>query len=719
MKIRLALVSCLLAVGVGAETAIKLPPPKPSAPDLIDGELIESCWKDAYRVPSLTLLGGGTPAEAVSVRLLADDSNLYVGFECYFSDYAAKAAEAANPPASFFMGDTAEVFLDLGASGIASQIAAGPSGRVVRSNLLGEEATAAVKLRQDHWTAEFRIPFSAVPVGDGARPGKLRLNVARGNTVRKEWSTWAPLQNSFHEPANFQEISGFQIDLDSLRKQQKARFGNRCGLEVPRWIFDVQPELQCVYSINDCATLEGCRLLAKLTGADGRTAAEREVKPVFFSNEISLPLANLSDGKYRLSVSLLDASGKTVDVRDQAIWKIPPKTSRQRDVYTIKNQCMYRNGEFFFPIFIWTWSKYVKQSDYNRDAQWYLDAQDAISRDIREHGFTTVLSATGQDFTDEDPADLEASGGISPWEAGVVRQCKKWGVKFEEKLRRLEKAGLNMIVISPYSASRKLSERNIDLLVRQMVRYRDYDNIMAWNIADETDGDVKGNLVRRMVAEAVDPSRPTFLTVINAMAENNRASSVLASDPYPIPNGPVTIVASWVDRLLAATANDPRQTQWIWLQHFGEEGVWTRPPTAAEIEVMTTLALNHGVKGIGYFTYTEEPRRKLGKRQDPEAWDYMRVRNARTTELAPMYCLGKRLELVRRGDLDVAVIEYEKSIFVSAVNVRNAPVKNAPVTKLVSGTGKVLYEERTVKTGAKGLTDDFGAYQSHIYRFEK
>lgn len=40
------------------------------------------------------------------------------------------------------------------------------------------------------------------------------------------------------------------------------------------------------------------------------------------------------------------------------------------------------------------------------------------------------------------------------------------------------------------------------------------------------------------------------------------------------------------------------KTQWFAPQAFGNETFWTRYPTAAELQVMTLLAVNHGAKGI-------------------------------------------------------------------------------------------------------------------------
>ena len=723
MKSLLLLLGCLLAAGVGAETCSI---PELSAPNpLIDGDLTESCWQRAAKTGEFRNLQGGPVAEKTRALVFCDRENLYVGFTCDFPDNAAKEKEVAEAGKNVFLTDGIEVFLDPGSTGKYSQIAVNLAGNSHLLRIRGP-IRYGVQLRKGKWTAELKIPFRSLELPDAEFHKDWKLNFARGNPAIKEWTTWAPLRDSFHDPDRFYTVAGIDADLTKLREEQRKAEAKICELVMPRLIFDVQKEIDLVLNLNFQKSLKNFRLAAVIRGGKEEVVAEKEIRPVFFKNAFSLPVGTLPDGKYHIAVALYDADGKKVLETEKPFWKIPPKTSKQKDVFTIENQCMYRNGEFFFPIIIPEWplnlrcsskDQSVLENEVKKGAEWYYRTQDERSRDIKEHGFNTVSTLSGGAlFLDQNPKDLEKY--VNAWESPTVAMAKRMGITFEEQMRRLAGHGLYLIITSPY-ISREISEKNIDLFVRQMLKYRDMDNIMAWASADETDGQPEWNRLRKSLYRSLDPDRPVWLNVIAAVTPNRDAADILSTDPYPIPDGVITTVSGNVDRLIAETKGNPHQTQWLWLQNFGDEGWWTRPPNPAELQVMTTLALNHGVKGLAYFTYVEPERRALGKRQNPAGWEALKTINARTTELAPVYCLGKRISLGRQGTLDVAVIEYDGKLYVSAANTGKdaVPVARISVPGKKSPAGEVLYENRGIEMKSGVIADRFKGYEVHIYRF--
>lgn len=160
----------------------------------------------------------------------------------------------------------------------------------------------------------------------------------------------------------------------------------------------------------------------------------------------------------------------------------------------------------------------------------------------------------------------------------------------------------------------------------------------------------------------------TWLTVINAVSANKDAADILATDPYPIPNGSVNAVAVHADRLKKNTEGRPLVASWLWLQNFGGELSWTRPPTPEEVQAMAMLALNHGVSGIGYFNWIP-PKHRDGVRQNPKSWSMLKDFNAYLQKWAEPMLTGKRNFVGRHGDEDVLEFEFGGKKYRSSVNI--------------------------------------------------
>ena len=116
-------------------------------------------------------------------------------------------------------------------------------------------------------------------------------------------------------------------------------------------------------------------------------------KPVFLSNEFKIPISILPDGRYKVKISLLDPKGKVLETGRGRFWKIPPKISKPKDIYTIKKQNIFKNGEFFFPII--GCSKLIGWKELrNRrfDKGRFTKAYRKRLQDLRKMGFNSVYT---------------------------------------------------------------------------------------------------------------------------------------------------------------------------------------------------------------------------------------------------------------------------------------------------------------------------------------
>ena len=141
------------------------------------------------------------------------------------------------------------------------------------------------------------------------------------------------------------------------------------------------------------------------------------------------------------------------------------------------------------------------------------------------------------------------------------------------------------------------------------------DALWGWYLFDEPDLHKKPPEFIRTHYRALrqaDPTRPIYLTVLSPRryADFIESCDVFAPNPYPIVHVDATKnQLRWV--AMAADAARKRakgQVIWLIIQAFWAEPWWQRNPTPAELRAMVYLALNHGAKGIVYFSYKSGDR---------------------------------------------------------------------------------------------------------------
>jgi len=225
-------------------------------------------------------------------------------------------------------------------------------------------------------------------------------------------------------------------------------------------------------------------------------------------------------------------------------------------------------------------------------------------------------------------------------------------------------------------------------------RYKDHPAVLAWNPGDEPE--LNGLSAEEFADrydrfKQLDPNHLVYAVIANPAEYANYAggTEVLAPDPYPIPNAPVTVV---YDRLTQARLEAERVDTMLWgvLQCFGGYGGWTRPPTAKELRAMTYLALLAGVKGIIYYTYGDQG---WVVTEHPEQWEAAKALVPEVKRLAPALLDGT-FTLLREGEdgLYAGKWEHAGRTYTIVVNAGEAETEDPGVGK-IEGMGVVVKEE--------------------------
>lgn len=159
-----------------------------SGPIELDGRFDEPDWLAAPVVADFTAADGSAPETATHVRFLYDDDALYVA-AWMEEPYPAGLVARAGPPIPFtWSDDDFELFFDPGQTQI-DYVRLFQNAAATRFNSLPRRVPdryfesvyeSALRIGEDHWAIEMRIPWSDIAVDEPPRSGDAwALNIGR------------------------------------------------------------------------------------------------------------------------------------------------------------------------------------------------------------------------------------------------------------------------------------------------------------------------------------------------------------------------------------------------------------------------------------------------------------------------------------------------------------------------------------------------------------
>ncbi|MBC7326716.1 DUF1080 domain-containing protein [bacterium] len=219
----------------------KLPPPPSSYilyrapfPPNIDGDISDPAWRYAETIDGFHLLGSyAKPTYSTKAKMLWDDENLYIAFECQDEDIWATMKEKDSP---LWEEEVVEAYIDPSGTGKNyKEFEVNPLGTLIDLNIvepkngnpgdwrelrkwnaegvrIGVKVNGTLDNRNDKdngWTVEMAIPLkNFLPykptLGSQWRIQLFRID--RSNTLPKpEFSSWSPT-DTFHNPARFGKV---------------------------------------------------------------------------------------------------------------------------------------------------------------------------------------------------------------------------------------------------------------------------------------------------------------------------------------------------------------------------------------------------------------------------------------------------------------------------------------------------------------------------------
>lgn len=216
-----------------------LPPPsrytlyRASSPPTIDGDLSDPCWHYADTISDFHLFNLAKPTYSTSAKLLWDDENLYIAFQCEDEDIWAAMRSRDEP---LWEEEVVEAYIDPSGEGKNyKEFEVNPLGTLIDLNIvepkngnpgdwrelrkwdgegvrIGVQVEGTVDKRNDKdrgWRVEMAIPFKNFTPYKPQIGAEWRLQlfrIDRSNTLpRPEFSSWSPT-DTFHNPARFGRV---------------------------------------------------------------------------------------------------------------------------------------------------------------------------------------------------------------------------------------------------------------------------------------------------------------------------------------------------------------------------------------------------------------------------------------------------------------------------------------------------------------------------------
>jgi len=408
----------------------------------------------------------------------------------------------------------------------------------------------------------------------------------------------------------------------------------------------------------------------KLTLDDKDVTTKAKITPVSLTCVLKLP-----PGKHNASLSIADKAGN----KDSLAWsfyayeKEPIVKIGKDNIFLVKDKPYFPLG-FYSPL---------------------PDSNDF--RTFKENGFNT----------------LQLYGMLNK----SSEQIKRW-------LDEANKAGLMMVIGG--LPTHELSKEGLKAKIEP---YKNHPALLGFYVPDEADArglDIeKMEQVREWAKELTPkPLMTTFCSPTRFAAYANTVD-IFWTDPYPYfhfkggAKAKVTIVSNWVTT--ARRAVKDQKPVWVNPQLFNHHPPKERMPTYWEERCMTYLGIVTGAKGVVYYAF--KPSYDHVK-EHPGLWEGVKALGRELSSLSPVLLAPDSSEkLTVKSSLDIHYLlkEYQNKTYILAVNT--SPTVGQATFKLPSWgeerTISVFPEDRTISLSSGQFTDNFKAYEVHIYTNDK
>ncbi len=313
---------------------------------------------------------------------------------------------------------------------------------------------------------------------------------------------------------------------------------------------------------------------------------------------------------------------------------------------------------------------------------------------------------------------------------------------FQEFLDAAVKHGFKVWVASAAGAN----STQVGNYLRTVAREYKHPAILAWYLADDTSGHVSPEDLTEL-HQAIRDLDPSHLTVqadgVGTPDTPNYLPYVHATDAflpeiYPIhdadSDGPAKVISDMqLVHANLASAGNPVKSIWAIIQYFQGWTSWKRFPTFSELRAMSFLAVIHGAHGITWYTYGGF-NNNHGMADTPETWNNMATVATQLGQLSdvlteptppqlepPTIASGPASDSLGHPAISALLKIHQGNAYLLVASSAREPIRASfRLDARLAGkaTAKVLFENRSAAVHNGLLSDDFKAYDVHVYQFQ-
>jgi len=298
-----------------------------------------------------------------------------------------------------------------------------------------------------------------------------------------------------------------------------------------------------------------------------------------------------------------------------------------------------------------------------------------------------------------------------------------WGTTADGAIESLDAAQAHDLKVVLEMSAHLRGEYSAQGLMAVMEATRDHPALLCWYTVDEPAGkqfDWCVDALHRIAS--TEPHHPVYLVSCapGEFARYSPATEILAVDPYPIPHGSVSMVASWMKTAMAGVA--PGQPVWVIPQLHNpvaySDPTGGRGPTPEEERCMVYQGLIYGAKGVIYYPWDDGPN---GLVHEPALMGAVPQINAELAQLGPTLLTAERTLIADDPEdqpgLRAAQFAADDAVYLLATNTSDqALTATLPCPRPAGSTVEVLFEGRRLTTNGGTLRDTFGPLAVHVYR---
>jgi hypothetical protein len=269
---------------------------------------------------------------------------------------------------------------------------------------------------------------------------------------------------------------------------------------------------------------------------------------------------------------------------------------------------------------------------------------------------------------------------------------------------------------------------DIDTLIHKVNAFKGHPAIISWYMNDERGPEYLPELktVYKKIKE-LDKNHPVWSVHWNTnwLIQEAHTTDIVGVDPYPIDNNLITLVSQMAD-----AANRAGKPLWLvpqifdWSDYPGDFRAPTgRPPTRDEMRAMTYLAVNHGAKGLIYYSYFNIRDDKDYK----DRWQQIKEIVGEIDSLRPVFLsiqeTNKNDIVCNNRNIDFKLMRQGNAYYLLTVNTKKNNITGVSFKiKLEEKPAVIntLFESgRQIPIINGKVTDNFGPYEVHVYKWEK